>query len=727
MSKKGNGIPYVKIAMPVPKEQAIETWKSLDHSIGLIFDFQASKLSFEELYRKAYDLVIHKYSDLLYNGLTDSFHRQCSIILSKLRSEFSGNLFEVFFQSWTNFKMFINMIKDILMYMDRNYVLSKNLLPVYELGLSIFKSDIILDSDISMKTRTWILENIKNDRNMQMMSTEKCLIKNIINMLAEINPREKSIYVSIFENPFIEESRVFFTYEAQEWVSSDSCPEYLKKVERRLKEEQERVEQMMDPRTENLILKVVDDCFIKAHARTLVNMEGSGCTKMMDNLQLDDLKRMYWLFSRVPECRKEISSHLSSSIEAEGAKIISLADYKKNYKQLMDDLLKIREKYELIVTKSFDRDPIMQTSMNLSFEKCINKNPKTALALTLYINNLLTKGIKSMNESQIETIFDQAILIFRYISDKDIFETYYKQNLSKRLLSSSSLSDDAERLMIRKLKIECGSHYTSKIEGMLIDMRLSKDSLKDFINPNDVIEFKVLTAAFWPQAQVQPIILPVEFSTKIERFRRLYLNKYSGRTLIWTTNVGNAEIKAYLGESREKHDLVVSTYQMAILLMYNDKVTYSYNEICEGLNTDDKEFEFHVLGLVKCGILVKRSNEKKLEKDTVLMLNENFKHKMYKIKVPILQQKENTDDICENEIPEVVEDDRKHMIEAIIVKVMKSRRTIGHQQLIGEVSKMVAWKFVANNKQIKGRIENLIEREFLQRDPKDSNVYLYIV
>jgi hypothetical protein len=205
------------------------------------------------------------------------------------------------------------------------------------------------------------------------------------------------------------------------------------------------------------------------------------------------------------------------------------------------------------------------------------------------------------------------------------------------------------------------------------------------------------------------------------------LNKYSGRTLIWTTNLGNAEIKAYLGDSREKHDLVVSTYQMAVLLMYNDKNAYRFEEICEGLNTDDKEFEFHVLGLVKCGILVKKNNEKKLESDTVLMLNADFKYKMYKIKVPILQQKENTDDICENEIPEIVEDDRKHMIEAIIVKIMKSRRVIGHQQLIGEVSKMVAWKFVASNKQIKSRIENLIEREFLQRDPKDSNVYLYIV
>ena len=200
----------------IPKEQAEELWRSLDNSIGLIFDLQASRLSFEELYRKAYDLVIQKYGDLLYNGLNESIKRRCTEILIKLNKEPQKHIFEKLISSWTEFKVAVNMIKDILMYMDRNYVQSKNLTPAYELGLSIFKNVVILDQEISIKLKEWILDNIKNDRKGQMMSTDKFLMKSVIGMLAEVSNRDKNIYINLFETPFLEESNIFYKNEAQE-------------------------------------------------------------------------------------------------------------------------------------------------------------------------------------------------------------------------------------------------------------------------------------------------------------------------------------------------------------------------------------------------------------------------------------------------------------------------------------------------------------------------------
>ncbi len=42
----------------------------------------------------------------------------------------------------------------------------------------------------------------------------------------------------------------------------------------------------------------------------------------------------------------------------------------------------------------------------------------------------------------------------RYLQEKDVFEKYYKQHLAKRLLSGRTISDDAERGMLVKLKTE---------------------------------------------------------------------------------------------------------------------------------------------------------------------------------------------------------------------------------------------------------------------------------
>lgn len=61
-----------------------------------------------------------------------------------------------------------------------------------------------------------------------------------------------------------------------------------------------------------------------------------------------------------------------------------------------------------------------------------------------------------------------------------MFENFYKQHLSRRLLSNRSVNDEFERSMIIKLKSECGYHFTSKLEGMFNDMKISKDSMEEF-------------------------------------------------------------------------------------------------------------------------------------------------------------------------------------------------------------------------------------------------------
>ena len=63
---------------------------------------------------------------------------------------------------------------------------------------------------------------------------------------------------------------------------------------------------------------------------------------------------------------------------------------------------------------------------------------------------------------------------------KDVFEAFYKKDLAKRLLFSKSASIDAEKSMISKLKEECGSQFTNKLEGMFNDMEISKDIMDAF-------------------------------------------------------------------------------------------------------------------------------------------------------------------------------------------------------------------------------------------------------
>ena len=75
--------------------------------------------------------------------------------------------------------------------------------------------------------------------------------------------------------------------------------------------------------------------------------------------------------------------------------------------------------------------------------------------------------------------------------------------------------------------------------------------------------------------------------------------------------------------------------------------------------------------------------------------------------------------------PKHVEEDRSIAIEAAIVRIMKARKTLPHQQLIAEVLSQLAF-FKPNLKVIKRRIEALIDREYLERDPDKPNAYRYL-
>lgn len=63
-------------------------------------------------------------------------------------------------------------------------------------------------------------------------------------------------------------------------------------------------------------------------------------------------------------------------------------------------------------------------------------------------------------------------------------------------------------------------------------------------------------------------------------------------------------------------------------------------------------------------------------------------------------------------------------MDAVVVRVMKSRKRLSHALLISEV--MAQLRFPAGNADIKKRIESLIERDYLERDPDDNAFYKYL-
>lgn len=113
-------------------------------------------------------------------------------------------------------------------------------------------------------------------------------------------------------------------------------------------------------------------------------------------------------------------------------------------------------------------------------------------------------------------------------------------------------------------------------------------------------------------------------------------------------------------------------------------------------------------------------------------VNPDFESKQIRVKVPLIRGAEQPITITKNsepggaDMPSSVEEDRKHLTEAVIVRVMKSRKQLEHNQLVVEVTKHLQNRFAPTPQLIKQRIERLIEREYLERSAEDRKVYNYL-
>jgi len=115
MKKKITIKPYRQVSMD--PDYADKTWKLLQRAIHEIHKQNASGLSFEELYRNAYNMVLHKYGDMLYNGLKTELDKHLEDVRSVIVRSVDEEFLSIMNKSWGDHKVCMLMIRDILMYM----------------------------------------------------------------------------------------------------------------------------------------------------------------------------------------------------------------------------------------------------------------------------------------------------------------------------------------------------------------------------------------------------------------------------------------------------------------------------------------------------------------------------------------------------------------------------------------------------------------------------------
>jgi cullin-4 len=120
--------------------------------------------------------------------------------------------------------------------------------------------------------------------------------------------------------------------------------------------------------------------------------------------------------------------------------------------------------------------------------------------------------------------------------------------------------------------------------------------------------------------------------------------------------------------------------------------------------------------------LTKHPRGKEINDTDVFSINLGFEHPKYRVKINQVQLKETKEENKETHMR--VAEDRNFECQAAIVRIMKSRTTISHQELVAEVIKATVSRGVLGMGDIKKNIDRLIEKDYMERE--DGNMYSYI-
>jgi hypothetical protein len=175
-------------------------------------------------------------------------------------------------------------------------------------------------------------------------------------------------------------------------------------------------------------------------------------------------------------------------------------------------------------------------------------------------------------------------------------------------------------------------------------------------------------------------------------------------------------------------DLQMSTVTAVILLLFSSADdSIPIDEIISRTGLSGEVVKQHLKILVngKYKLLVKVPQDGYSTAHKI-RVNAAFSDPQRRIRIPNVLKSKKAGEKEREATNKAVSEDRKYSMDAAIVRLMKSRKTMNHQQLVADVSAQLMRYFQPDPKEIKKRVEDLIAREYLKRDDEQSNLYHYL-
>ena len=560
--------------------------------------------------------------------------------------------------------------------------------------------------------------------------------------------RQLSTYQTYIEKRYLDDTEEFYTVciDAQKLLVSDPseyravvldwlerekrrCQKYLHKSSLEIVTETRR-SQILSSGHLTLLQSEVSDIFKKQGWSTLQNMYQLFKSAMPNKSAIESLSLSFWKYM------KERGSHELKTLfqNSKNQNDTALAN------NFVEWILKVQYEYASVIKDYFDNDKVFTFSLDLALSDIVTQKEESSTKtrssklLAIYCDFLLRE--KKVSETEIDKELTMAASVVKYIQERDVFQEFYRKNLAKRLFQNQSISMVSEKYMIEQLRVVCGFGSVDKfnrMDRMVTDIESSSglnqsfyDYLTESNHNNDLASFhiNVLSAGFWPLGRTPTVTarVPEDIQRFVDLFREFYDTKFVGRRLSWLHHKCSGDI--ILRGFEKSYMVNMSTYQYAVLNLFNRATALTAGEIIRATDLTQENLKNLVesmIGSYDRILTVSPPVSDQFTEASVIKVNEEFSNSSMEFKLP---------SVLPQEIQQArssINEDRSMFLQAAIIRIMKSRKTMKHNDLVQEVIRQSAGKFQPNISNIKKAIEGLIEKEYLKRNTEMNEVYEYIV
>ncbi|KAI0735750.1 Cullin-domain-containing protein [Earliella scabrosa] len=657
------------------------------------------------------------------------------------------------------FQKQVALLQSLLAYLDTLYAAEKNSIRIKQLAYAMFTNAVIRSAHITQAIVEGLADWLEAERQAR---GEHDLRQTVVDLVQHMY--SFGLYDDIIESTYLNLTHAFYTKESNDLVEqAKSAAEFISHHDARLKEESERAKAVLLVKSVPPVKDTAQSALVTGRLPWLAK---DALKVYFEEKNKERTQNIYKIFSSVGGL-KVLSAAFKSYVQQYVKEIVTDTERDEemvqrllDFKAFADDLVQTVF-VDPISTPSHPSNQPTASSSAIRQDNPIERPPnkpygvpnrdfsyglidafqagfkarrnKPAEMIAKQMDKELRRGQKEKRDEEYEGLLDRVLALYRFTDDMDVFRTFYQRALAKRLLLGRSASDDFEKAVLKKLKEQYDPEFGMG-DHMFNDLSVSRELMNEFLknpekfggSPNaQKLNVMVLQRSSWPFAARQTNIdLPSWMQKDLDAFLAYYKSKYKGRKLDWDHALGTVTMKARF-TSGEK-ELSVSLHQAVILLLFNDNDELSYTEIKDQTRLDNAELQrtLQSLALGKKRVLRKTPLSKDVKPGDTFRFAADFTDNRYQIHINSIQAKETAEETKRTQSS--IEQDRKHALDAAIVRVMKGKKELTYEQLKTATIEAVKRHFVPEVSMIKKRIEGLVEQEYLRRDDEDKNRYFYV-